>query len=37
MSILNFKNQKVRVLFPLLLLLVPLIGVRRQTNVDFWL
>lgn len=26
MSIRNFKNQKVRVLFPLLLLLVPLIG-----------
>ncbi|MEY4058034.1 MAG: hypothetical protein RLZ50_1246 [Bacteroidota bacterium] len=35
MSILNFKNQKVRVLFPLLLLLVPLIGMRITEEINW--
>ena len=35
MSILNFKNQKIRVLFPLLLLLVPLIGMRITEEINW--
>jgi hypothetical protein len=37
MSILNFKNQKVRVLFPLMLLLVPLIGMCITEEINWGL